>query len=148
MTLIPMTTPPANESDALDRVVEWFVAGQRPKAVETKPHDQCVYRTADGKNACGIGCLLPDVVYEEGRLEFLASLHVKSADQAGYQLPAVCSVVRHSPLWDAWFKTVKVAFLNHLQCAHDHAHTSAGFLAALQRLDPTRVLPTTSWKWK
>lgn len=53
---------PYTRQEAFDRVWQWFIVEQHPRAVDPQAA-WCCYRTPDRCTACAIGCLIPDSRY-------------------------------------------------------------------------------------
>jgi len=97
---------PKNNQDAFNKILAWLT---RPDAsecfVENATGTGCMYRSADGNNACAIGVLMPT------RL-------ARSIDSAGGTSDIVTVLDRY-PTAKKWFAKCNNDFLSNMQEFHD-----------------------------
>jgi hypothetical protein len=103
MNKLPNDTPPTGNQDALNRIVEYFIVGERDQC---KGVHSCLYRRVDG-HACAVGCLVPDALIKDA--DKLYNGNGADADDMIDELPNVAD----------WLRNCDVNFLMEVQDWHD-----------------------------
>ena len=107
------SAPPESNQDAFNKILSWLT---RPDASECVGQHAvgsgCVYRSADGNNACAIGVLMPT------RLARSIDGAALSIDVAG-ETSDIVTVLDRYPTAKKWFAKCNNDFLSNMQEFHD-----------------------------